>query len=962
MRSQSGIKLFVILACMLALGGCRSFGLNLKHQIKNDKPVAGTVSFDAPAADPPTVPASAQIAFGLEQIAGAARKSGQPLQYSIGYLTANHPSANGYLARANLALSEKAESYALIVDQGLGHGEITVIGRDATGVMYGLFDIADKIEYSTGKVKLGKLETAAHEPFMPLRGVNPFIQTQALENQNSWFYDDQFWINYLNQLARSRHNFLDIHACYDIIATHFPSIYPYMLKVDKYPDVGVSKAQADKNLNQFKKIMKWSKSRGIKVGLMSYHAAWTIPRTPTSPPEPTDEVLADYTALAVKKMVEEIPDLDYFGFRVGESGKTADFYRKSYLLGLKMAGREDINLYTRSWVTTQAELEAIADNYPGKMFLEIKYNGEQLGMPYIVTGGWVAGQESYAYQGYCNFPRKMKVLWQIRANGTHRIFPWGDPEYVRRTLQAATLIDAGGYSVEPQTCYYPWIDYYSNSIYVDNNFCKYLNERDWFWYELWGRLGYSPELKEDQFIQMFKKRFGEQAGEEVYRMMVESSRLVPLIFAYRAAGPDHRSIAPEMEWGGSIADWARANPMEMTSYQSPQQFVDMIAARDFSGKITPLEVSDTLKTHALAAVDHAGKARTLGISPEANKEFEYLARNTSALKALSFYYADKIEAAVDWSLARKFGGPYHARQMQQKLQTYLKDWDELVMITDKAFRPFVETLCGSTEQFHWRTEGKKLAKDIALVNDCVATETIKMATAKQPTIFAVPVLRAEPGKPIEVKTCIYGAEPGPSAVTLRFRLAGVPPSRQAHQGYQHLEMTKGEHGIYTATITPDQLGAPSGILEYFVDAWAINMNITAPADDPWNKPFRVTFGPDRTAPSVEILPAQPNQKAGKIIISARVTDPAGVMRVRLNYKKMPSFYQWETVDMKREGDLFMVELPLNYEGFQYNYEAIDNCGNGIVWPDVRREAPYLTVEGWDRPPEVMNKKEKVTIL
>ncbi len=59
-----------------------------------------------------------------------------------------------------------------------------------------------------------------------------------------------------------------------------------------------------------------------------------------APDLPPDK-LADYTAKAVTLLIHELPDLYMLGFRVGESGQDAAFYKNAYIRGVTDAGRAD---------------------------------------------------------------------------------------------------------------------------------------------------------------------------------------------------------------------------------------------------------------------------------------------------------------------------------------------------------------------------------------------------------------------------------------------------------------------------------------------------------------------------------------------------------------------------------------------------------------------------------------------
>lgn len=814
--------------------------------------------------------AESQITFGIEKINAVFKNAGlvdilisqnSPKVKAdiINIGLAKDSSLKDFL-NSNLILSDKAESYIIAVQKDGVYTNITVIGSDITGAMYGCFDISEQLSMMD-EIDLSNIKSKQCSPLLPYRATNPFIHTQALQDRNSWFFDDGFWQSYLNQLALSRHNFLDFHACYDLVTTQFPNIYPYLLKIDKYPDIGLNAETADRNLQQFSKIVKMAKDRGIKVGLMSYGATWNIPGHNTRQPVSDDE-LADYTALCVKKLIEQVPDLEFLGFRVGESGKRADFYQNSYIKGLKLANRNDVKLYTRSWVVPKRNIELIANSYPGHMYIEIKYNGEQLGMPYQVSGGWMASKASYSYQSYSDIPSPVDVIWQIRANGTHRIFPWGDPEFISRAVKACSLLDSKGYTVEPLTAYYPLKDYYTNTINVDYDFCDYLTERDWFWYELWGRLGYDPNISEDIWINMFKKRFGNSAGEDVYNMFIHSGRIIPTVFSYRGIGPDHRNIAPEMEWGGPLKDWMDFMPLEVGSYMNVKDYVDNILNNRLSGRLTPVDVCHYLTDNSSTSVEYGKKAKEKGISQQGQKEFDYLFTNTKALQALSDYYCNKLKAAIALQLAQKTENKYYYDKLEHYFNGYMKDWDRLSNITEFSYRPFLENLRRKGLYHHWKNEKQLLKQDEKFVKEFISGKDSKTNTS--------PILDIE----------------------------------------------------------------------------------TAKISDTEN------------APKVEISnikTIKTNDIDGKVLISGNITDPDGISIAKLYYKKMPSTSNWQSMVIGMENESFITEVPITYEGIQFRIEAVDTNGNGLVWPDVQKTVPYITIAGWEMPKELRNPEYEVQL-
>ena len=298
---------------------------------------------------------------------------------------------------------------------------VVIKAGGAIGAMYGLQELAEQIlngkKHGTWSRIAQGITPTTQQPLVEIRADNMFIHVYPLELNNL-----EMWRAYIDMLARNRFNLLDLHGAYDLRSTSFPNLYPMLVHVPDYPNIGNEQEQAT-NLASFKAIIAYAKSRGIKVSFMNYSAndgkggaEKNAPSITGVPPEK----LADYTSKAVTLLIHELPELYMLGFRVGESGQDAAFYKNAYIKGVTDAGRADLRLYTRSWQTTKDQLEPIAQVARAGFDIEIKYNGEQLGLPYQAMQGSNFG--SYSYQGYLNVPADYQIIWQVRANGTHRFW------------------------------------------------------------------------------------------------------------------------------------------------------------------------------------------------------------------------------------------------------------------------------------------------------------------------------------------------------------------------------------------------------------------------------------------------------------------------------------------------------------------------------------------------------------
>ena len=257
------------------------------------------------------------------------------------------------------------------------------------------------------------------KPFLRDRGWNIFLtlpwdyekaetdyNPEALTDTDRWWFaNDGFWRTLFDQMARARLNWLDLHGTWDVSVTDAPNLYAYFISSAKFPKVGVSPKIKEANLRQLRKIITMAHARGVRVSLMAYEARFRTPHAPAPYPENEDDLSA-YTREVVEKMIRQVPELDAIGFRIGESGHGEAFFQ-CYLEAIEASGR-DIPLITRSWLARKSRVVPLA-KASSDFTVEIKYNGEQWGAPYMVMGGRMAGWYSYSFEDYLSEDRKSVV-------------------------------------------------------------------------------------------------------------------------------------------------------------------------------------------------------------------------------------------------------------------------------------------------------------------------------------------------------------------------------------------------------------------------------------------------------------------------------------------------------------------------------------------------------------------------
>ena len=852
--------------------------------------------------------------------------------------------------------------------------EIVVKGGDATGAMYGAFEVAEQIDSSSSDEKnlIGAVRSASGAPFLEIRGENIFITTQDINDSASSFWSDEYWEMYLDMLARDRYNLLDIHGPCDAVSLDFPNAFAYFVSLPEFPEVGVGVEKAAKNMARLRWVIQKATDRGIKVAYMNYEAAapigpWRSRKfgiderwTPMPQEFLSGERLEHYTRAAVSSFLRELPELWMFGFRIGESGQSEDFYKKTYLAALAEAP-SNLKIYIRTWVASPAKVRELADSTGHQVYIEPKYNGEQLGLPYQAAQGGREYPPSGSYEDYTNYPRKYSILWQIRAHGTNRVFHWAWPDFARRTVRSCKFGDGVGFSMESMNAYLPGSDYLHNNPAIDHHFFKWEVEREWAWHLIWGRSAYDPDIPQKVFEQAFDERFGTQAGSGVFKALVDSSKSVPFIYSFHNIGLDHQDFAPEFEtgdhafgsrsrlWqgtrlvphGGNNDDFLRVRPLDRTAMDSPDSYAESVLRGKFTGKISPFEAADYLERAAKdseAEIEEAAK-----LNPEARKNFDCIRMDIAAVAWLGRYYADRIRSVTHLAFYYKSQDHTELTEAFTYLSRAVTDWDRLSDVTDEHFGFVPEYIRMGVKQFRWRDEGRGLGEDLEQL-DNLENDFRKLAKSDAYHIILghTPARKTAPGQTLPIKVT-YATQTGNPKVFLFYRNSVTAAFRKVALNQEDEFERRWGGEIPASDVVP-------GFLEYYFEAVA----------EPWGpyggtlehrEPYRVLVNDNDAKPVISFSNPQLQPQSGKLDVELQVEARSKIASVRAYYKPMPASYKWTDLEMhSSDGRRFSAALPVSSEGILYYFEVVDTDGNGANYPDFLQQTPYLTIKGWSPRP------------
>ncbi len=493
--------------------------------------------------------ALAQRGIVVHNITGS-KEEARGMALLIGTTGENGP-ARQALEAIGVALPDKAE--ALVVKKD--GDRIIVCGADNTGLMYALLDIAQRVELSQSTEDIWHLiPETVEEPTIKERSVSIYTMQRAWFEQR--LFDEDYLTSYFDQLAQSRFNSFVVIFGYENGGFMAPP-YPYFFNTVGFPEVtltGLSPEEQKKNRDAFNRLIEIAHDRGIRVtaGIWDHiyrggvqSGGLTSRRDAPSEPQEhmvwgvTSENLYDYTKASLRQFLQVFPAIDGIQFRM---------HNESGLKREEMGGfwHEIFEMITTDRPGLAVDLRAkelpdeIIDDavHQGLNFrVATKYWMEQMGMPFHPTHVNRQNQHDrrHGYADLLKYPQKYQVHWRLWNGGTSRILLWGDPTYVRRFVESTQLYNGNSFEVnEPLATKMETQPQDKAPFALLNEPYRYYEhefERYWYFFELFGRIGYNPQIPDDHWDTSFTKHFGREAGPVVQEGLMLASQVLPRIVA-----------------------------------------------------------------------------------------------------------------------------------------------------------------------------------------------------------------------------------------------------------------------------------------------------------------------------------------------------------------------------------------------------------------------------------------------
>ena len=594
------------------------------------------------------------------------------------------------LSNAN---SGTTEGYTIAKDKK----GITVTGNDATGVIYGCVELAERIK-TTGSLDI---QPITETPGMVMRGTCIGLQKTVYLPGHAvyeypytpenfpWFYDKAEWIKYLDMLVENKMNSLYLWNGHPFASLVKLKDYPFALEVDE--------ETFKKNEEIFSFLTHEADKRGIWVIQMFYNIILSKPFADhyglktQDRHRPITPLIADYTRKSIAAFIENYPNVGLL-VCLGEAMATIDddvTWMKETIIpgikdGLKASGRTDIPpVVLRSHDTDgPLVLKESLPLYPN-IYTMSKYTGESL-TTYEPGGPW---GETH---------RQLAAAAPVHIDNVHILanlepWRWSSPAFIQKTVQAMHRVHhSKGLHLYPQASYWDWP--YTADKLPNGERLKQLN-RDWMWYQAWGRYSWNDQRGADKTF--WKKELADYYG-------IDTIAASHLLNAYDEAG----EIAPKLLRRFGITEGNRqtlllgmtmgelVNPYKYTIYPGfyescgpeGEKLIEYIE-KEYKGQAhkgeLPFDIVDQCVNHGDRALIEMG---AVGTKPTRHaEEYERVWNDFLCYATFAKAFQLKVRAAAEVLRYKWTKDIAHLETAEKWLEQSLSIWYDLSRMTNQWY-------------------------------------------------------------------------------------------------------------------------------------------------------------------------------------------------------------------------------------------------------------------------------------
>lgn len=537
--------------------------------------------------------------------------------------------------------------------------KILITGSGATGALYGALELAKRVEESG---RLPSDITFEDRPEMVLRGAAIGLQKTSLlpgrgvyeypytPENFPWFYNKELWVKYLDMLVENRYNSLYLWNGHPFASLIKLKDYPYAVEVDE--------ETFKKNEEIFNFLTTEADKRGIWVIQMFYNVIVSKPfaehhniETQNRTREITP-LLKDYTRKSIAAFIEKYPNVGLLvalGEAMSGIENDIDLFTNTIIPGVKdgllaLGETEEPPIILRAHDTDAPVVIDKTLPFYKNLYTMHKYNGESL-TTYEPRGPWTEIHQDLGSLGSIHISN-VHVLANLEP------FRYGSPNFIRKSVIAMHNVHkANALHLFPQASYWDW-PYSADK--TDERLLQM--ERDWIWYEAWGRYAWASdrEVSEEKkyWSKKLAEKFGtsEEAGSKILKAYDEAGEIAPkTLRRFGITEGNRQTLLLGMFMSQLVNPYKwRVYPGFYESTGPEGEILIEFAEREWNGLPhkgeTPPQIIAEIATHGKLAAEAIEEA-----SAEVSKqkeEFDMLKNDIQSYKFFADFFAEKVKAAL----------------------------------------------------------------------------------------------------------------------------------------------------------------------------------------------------------------------------------------------------------------------------------------------------------------------------
>jgi hypothetical protein len=617
---------------------------------------------------------------------------------------------------------------------------LSIAAGDNRGLIYGALALAEQLRNG---VRLQDVVTSHEKPKLPFRAIkfnlpwSTYRPSSALDQHYDTARDPKYWEAFLDMMVENRFNTITLWNL---------DPFTYMIRTRGFPEASPwNDAEMQQWQHLYHEIFRMAKERGLDTYIVFWSIfvsrqlaeAHGVAKDNYYPHYfgngDTSDVVRRYLRESIKQTLQEYPDLDGMGLSHGEGmGGMTPLQRQQWVDDVLIAGMLDakrpVKLIHRVPFSsglssdpgasrdveqlTRAAIERLGGKFAGPIWVEVKFNwshGHSTPKLVKVHGGPL-GKTYFEPE-----PRGYKITWMMR-NEDFFALRWGVPEFVREHIALnGGQRYVGGYFIGSEG-YIPALDYFT--AVRDPVDWKYAFQRQWLFYELWGRLLYDPKTPDSVFQADFTRRYGPTAENLLKAYSLASATQLRLASLYDSTwdftlySEGFLALQGEETHYIPVDKLINQPPMD-PSYVSVKDYVAGTSGPD---RITPPVLIDMLERDNKEALRLVSSIDTSGNAP-----LMYEVADVKTWANLGLHLAEKLRGAVALQTYRVRGGEDNQKAAIEHLRRALGYWDDVIALTRPIYKDMRLTAYNGNSRdanpnnlFHWALVREEVAHDVEI--------------------------------------------------------------------------------------------------------------------------------------------------------------------------------------------------------------------------------------------------------